>query len=67
MKEKTKPVLVRIPDGFLQKVKKLVEKGEYRNPSDFFYVAGHKELDRATKRAKIWSTIDCEVERETDQ
>ena len=67
MREKTKAVLVRIPDGIFQKVKKLVEMGEYRNTSDFFYVAGHKELDRATRRAKVWTTLidvdsDCEIQ-----
>jgi hypothetical protein len=48
---------------------KLCEQGLYRNPADFFYVAGQKELSRMEERARIHEMLqkfkehqeDCEV------
>ena len=45
-----KPVKVEIPEGMHRSIKELISRGLYRSFSDFFYVAGQKELDRAIER-----------------
>jgi len=47
MGEESKPVLVRVPLGMYEQIEELVKQKRYRNPADFFYVAGQKELERA--------------------
>lgn len=64
-REEGKPVLVRVPKEMYGQIEKLVKKGHYRAPADFFYVAGQKELDRAIERLKQWQKMqeegDCEI------
>ncbi len=52
MSENSKPVLVRAPEEMYKQIEELVKKKLYRNPADFFYVAGQKELDRAIERLR---------------
>jgi|GEM_PF-7092465 len=51
----TKAVKVEVPDGMYNKIAKLVQKRLYRSFSDFFYVAGQKELDFVVKRLSLES------------
>jgi hypothetical protein len=52
-----------------KQIQKLCNQGLYRNPADFFYVAGQKELSRMEERARIHEMLeryrkqleDCEV------
>lgn len=48
-----KAVKVEVPDGMYNKIAKLVQKRLYRSFSDFFYVAGQKELDLAVNRLSL--------------
>jgi hypothetical protein len=69
MAEESKPVLLKVPPGMYKQIVKLCEQGLYRNPADFFYVAGQKELSRMEERARIHEMLqkfkehqeDCEV------
>ena len=64
-----KAVKLEVPIGMYRKIQKLCEQGLYRNPADFFYVAGQKELSRMEERARIHEMLerykkhleDCEV------
>ena len=46
-----KSVKVEIPLGLYNRIQKLCEQGFYRNPADFFYTAGQKELEKAEEKA----------------
>ena len=47
-----KPVKVEVPEGLHRNIKELISRGLYRSFSDFFYVAGQKEIDRAIERLR---------------
>jgi len=53
MSGSSKPILVRTPKEMYEQIEELVKKKLYRNPADFFYVAGQKELDRAIERLRV--------------
>lgn len=63
-----KPVQVRVPKGMYREIEELVKRGYYRTPSDFFYVAGQKELERmksnGIRSVFIDTDGDCEVIQE---
>ncbi|MBO8183125.1 MAG: hypothetical protein H0Z28_10095 [Archaeoglobus sp.] len=71
MKLERKAVKIEIPPGMYKQIVQLCEQGLYRNPADFFYVAGQKELSRMEERARIHEMLqrfrehmkeqDCEV------
>ena len=42
----SREVLLRVPEGMLREIERYVKAGLYRSVSDFFYVAGQKELGR---------------------
>lgn len=63
----TRPIMVRVPLGMFEEIFRLCKLGKYRNPADFFYVAGQKELDRvkAAEKLREWERklerCDCEI------